>query len=38
MIRGLMFVLTAVLLPVAMVITAFKYAMDSVDQMVRGTK
>jgi len=38
MIRGVMFLLTAVLLPVAMVVTAFKYAMDSVDQMVRGTK
>lgn len=36
--RKMMFVLTAVLLPVAMVITAFKYAMDTVDNMVRGTK
>jgi hypothetical protein len=36
--RAVMFVLTAVLLPVAMVVTAFKYAMDSVDQMVRGAK
>lgn len=38
MIRGLMFALTLLLLPLAMVITAFKYAMDSVDQMVRGIK
>lgn len=36
--RAVMFVLTAVLLPVAMIVTAFKYAMDSVDRMVRGAK
>jgi hypothetical protein len=34
----IMFTLTAILLPVAMLVTAFKYAMDSVDQMVRGIK
>ena len=34
----IMFTLTAILLPVAMIVTAFKYAMDSVDQMVRGIK
>lgn len=33
--RPIMFTLTAILLPVAMVITAFKYAMDTVDKMVR---
>ena len=36
--RPVMFVLTVALMPVAMVVTAFKYAMDSVDQMVRGIK
>jgi hypothetical protein len=34
----IMFTLTAILLPVAMLVTAFKYAMTSVDQMVRGVK
>lgn len=38
MIRGLMLGLTLLLLPLAMVVTAFKYAMDSVDQMVRGIR
>ena len=36
--RKAMFALTAILLPVAMVVTAFKYAMDTVDSMVRGIK
>ena len=36
--RMIMFILTAVLLPIAMVVTAFKYAMDSVDEMVRGRR
>lgn len=36
--RPVMFALTAVLLPVAMIVTAFKYAMDTVDQMVRGLR
>ena len=33
-----MFILTAILLPIAMVATAFQYAMNSVDEMVRGRK
>ena len=36
MMRMIMFILTAVLLPVAMVVTAFKYAMISVDAITRG--
>lgn len=36
--RPIMFTLTLILLPVAMVITAFQYAMNTVDQMVRGIK
>ena len=33
--RIAMFVLTAIALPFAMVIMAFKYALDTVDEMVR---
>lgn len=35
MIRGVMFLLTAIVMPLAMVVMAFKYALDSVDEMVR---
>ncbi len=36
--RAVMYVLTAVLLPVAMLVTAFKYSMDYVDRTVRGAR
>ena len=36
--RLVMFVLTAILLPVAMIVTAFKYAMDTVDKSVSGLR